>query len=60
MDPPGPADGVTAMFSVPGAPLNVVLLTIVPLSAKMPNARSPFVLIGPVEITLMLPLPEKP
>src|SRR6185437_762311 len=61
MGPPGAplTDRETTMGSVPGAPVILVPLAIVPLSARMPNAPEPFVMIGPIELTLTLPLPER-
>src|SRR5262249_50083391 len=48
MGPPAPG----------GAPKIVALITL-PLSAKMPIAPGPVVVIGPRESTLMLPLPAR-
>src|SRR5262249_44827388 len=43
----------------PGGAPKIVALIILPLSARMPSAPEPVVVIGPTETTLMLPLPER-
>src|SRR5262245_47389321 len=55
------APGAVTLMGPPspgGAPKIVALITL-PLSAKMPIAPEPVVVIGPPETTLMLPLPAR-
>ena len=57
------AEAVTVTFPPgPSSGLECVALYIVPLSATMPSASTPFVLIGPDEATVTPPLlmPEPP